>query len=115
MISDLFPLNRRATALAIYALGIPAGSMLGSLAGGWLNEAFDWRTAFIVVGAPGVLLAIFVRLTLREPVRGASETTPINDAPAPPTQTFSVISGRVRLPLPSSAHPCTRSSLRGDY
>jgi predicted MFS family arabinose efflux permease len=39
-------------------------------AGGWLDELFDWRTAFVVVGLPGVLLAILVRLTLREPPRG---------------------------------------------
>ena len=84
MISDLFPPSRRATALAIYALGIPAGSMLGSLLGGWLNEAFDWRTAFLVVGAPGVILAIIVRFTLREPIRGASEVQPMADLPAPP-------------------------------
>lgn len=81
MISDLFPLNRRATALGIYALGIPAGGMIGTLMGGWLNEAYDWRTAFMVVGLPGLILAVIVRLTLREPVRGASdaqaETAPV--------------------------------------
>lgn len=81
MISDLFPLNRRGTALGIYALGIPAGGMIGSLMGGWLNEAYDWRTAFMVVGLPGLLLALIVRMTLREPVRGASdarsETVPV--------------------------------------
>jgi predicted MFS family arabinose efflux permease len=84
MISDLFPPSRRATALGIYALGIPAGGMLGSLLGGWLNEAFDWRTAFMVVGAPGLLLALVVRFTLREPVRGAMEATPVSDLPPPP-------------------------------
>ncbi len=73
MISDLFPLSRRATALGIYALGIPAGGMIGSLLGGLLNEAYDWRTAFMVVGIPGLVLALIVRLTLREPVRGASD------------------------------------------
>jgi len=86
MISDLFPERRRATALAIYALGIPAGGMFGSLLGGWLNEAFDWRTAFILVGAPGLVLAIFVRLTLREPIRGAMDTVPRQVAPAPPVR-----------------------------
>ena len=73
LISDYFPPDRRATALAIYALGIPIGAGIGNLAGGWLNEFFDWRTAFIIVGAPGVLLALLVRLTLREPTRGAYE------------------------------------------
>jgi MFS family permease len=71
LISDLFPPERRATALSVYALGIPIGGGIGFLAGGWLNELFDWRTAFIVVGLPGVLLAAIVRLTLPEPPRGA--------------------------------------------
>ncbi len=83
MIADLFPPRTRATALSIYALGIPVGVMIGNLAGGWINQAFDWRTAFMMVGLPGVALALLVRLTLREPVRGASEslTLPVEDAP----------------------------------
>ncbi|HSG91536.1 MAG TPA: MFS transporter [Pseudomonadales bacterium] len=85
MISDIFRSNQRATALGIYALGIPVGTMLGNLLGGWINDAFDWRTAFIVVGAPGILLAILVRFTLREPTRGMSETVKVEtsgDTPA---------------------------------
>ena len=84
MISDMFPPESRATALAIYALGIPIGTMLGNLGGGWLNEAFDWRTAFFVVGAPGLLLALVVRFTLREPVRGAAEGLVADQGAAPP-------------------------------
>jgi MFS family permease len=84
MIADLFPLSRRATALGIYALGIPAGGMIGSLAGGWLNEAYDWRTAFMIVGVPGLLLAVLIRLTLREPVRGATEHTVSDTSYTPP-------------------------------
>jgi MFS family permease len=84
MISDMFPPSTRATALAIYALGIPIGTMLGNLGGGWINEAFDWRTAFMVVGLPGVLLAIVVRFTLKEPSRGGSEGLTIEPGNAPP-------------------------------
>ncbi len=73
LISDYFPPERRATALSIYALGIPIGSAIGYLAGGWLDEWFDWRTAFLVVGLPGVALALVVRLTLREPPRGHAD------------------------------------------
>ena len=46
IISDLFPVSRRATALGIYALGIPIGSAVGFLAGGWINEIFGWRTNY---------------------------------------------------------------------
>jgi predicted MFS family arabinose efflux permease len=84
MISDMFPQSSRATALAIYALGIPAGTMIGNLAGGWINEVFDWRTAFIIVGLPGLLLALVVVFTVKEPVRGASETKVQSDEEAPP-------------------------------
>jgi len=84
MISDMFPPERRATALAIYALGIPIGTMLGNLGGGWINEAFDWRMAFVVVGLPGVALAILLRLTLREPPRGAAEGVQLSTDDAPP-------------------------------
>jgi predicted MFS family arabinose efflux permease len=73
LISDYFPPERRGTALAIYSLGIPIGGALGALIGGWVAELFDWRTAFMVVGLPGVFLAIIVRFTLPEPERGQSE------------------------------------------
>ena len=89
IISDLFPVSRRATALGIYALGIPIGSAVGFLAGGWINEIFGWRTAFFVVGIPGLLLALFVYLTIKEPPRGFSErvagqTEPTLDDEPPP-------------------------------
>jgi len=73
MISDIFPPNRRATMLAVYSTGINFGILFGFLLGGWLNEFFGWRIAFLVVGAPGILVALIVRFTLSEPVRGFSE------------------------------------------
>ncbi len=73
LIADYFPVNERATALGIYALGIPVGILFGNLAGGWINEYFGWRQAFLVVGIPGILLAILMKLTVKEPPRGHSE------------------------------------------
>lgn len=73
LISDFFPPERRGTALSIYALGIPIGGSLGTLVGAWVGQAFGWRTAFVVVGLPGILLSLVVWATLREPVRGRSE------------------------------------------
>ena len=70
LISDYFPLERRATALAIYASGIHFGIFFGYLARGWIGEYFGWRTALLVVGLPGLALALLVRLTVREPPRG---------------------------------------------
>jgi MFS family permease len=70
LISDYFPLSTRATALSLYALGVPLGSVLGSLLGGWGSELYGWRTAFMLVGTPGVFVALLVFLTVREPPRG---------------------------------------------
>ncbi len=74
LISDYFPPERRATALALYGNGIYIGSGLGIMAGGYLLTAFgDWRTAFFVVGLAGLPLSLLVVLTVRELPRGASE------------------------------------------
>ena len=79
LISDYFPPERRATALAIYSLGIPIGGAVGFWAGGWLNEIFDWRVAFMVVGLPGCLLAVVVKLTLPEPPRAERAAPEANE------------------------------------
>ena len=73
MIADYYPADQRATALGIYSLGIPFGIMFGLFAGGWINEFFGWRAAFFIVGLPGILLALLVRFSLREPPRGMAE------------------------------------------
>lgn len=75
LISDYFPPGQRARALAVYGAGIHIGIMFGYLAAGWINQYFGWRLAFIVVGLPGLLLALLVKTTIEEPPR-------INTAPA---------------------------------
>lgn len=71
MISDTFPPARRASAISIYSLGVPIGTLFGMAFGGVLADQLGWRAAFWVVGAPGVLLALIAWRTLAEPVRGA--------------------------------------------
>lgn len=73
-ISDYFPADRRASALAIFALGIPIGTMLAAVGGGWLVQNFDWRSAFWLLGAPGLIAALVLKLTVREPPRVAAAT-----------------------------------------
>jgi len=73
LIADYFPMDRRATALAFYTTGAFVGSAIAYLGGGYLREYFDWRTAFIVLGAPGLLIAVVLRFTVREPPRGLSD------------------------------------------
>ena len=73
MIADLYPPERRSTAMGVYTLGISAGIMLAYIAGGWVVENIGWREAFFIVGIPGLVLALIVRLTVAEPPRGHSE------------------------------------------
>ena len=83
LLSDYYPPKQRASALAIYSAGIPIGILLGAAGGGWLAQTFDWRTALVIVGVPGLVLALLARLTLREPARGHSEAADVS-AKAPP-------------------------------
>jgi MFS family permease len=84
LISDYFPKDERGTGLAIYSLGVPAGSALGAAIGGWVAAQFGWRAAFIAVGLPGVVLALAMLLIIREPERGGLDcaTTATSSRPA---------------------------------
>jgi predicted MFS family arabinose efflux permease len=76
LISDYFEPKKRASALSVYAFGIPLGTMIGAVAGGWLAQNFSWRIAFMLVGLPGVIIALAIRLVIKEPPRGHSEPDP---------------------------------------
>ena len=73
LISDFYEPRRRASALGVFSLGIPIGTMVGAVAGGWVAQHYGWRAAFVAVGLPGVVLAVVFRLLVREPARGASD------------------------------------------
>lgn len=73
LVSDKFPLNKRATALAFLGLGIPIGSMLSLIIGGALTESIGWRMTFVVFGVPGFILALFFMLTVKAPKRGGAD------------------------------------------
>ena len=70
LISDYFPAERRATALAVFGIGAPVGVFLGNAIGASVAASYGWRATFFVFGVPGLLLALLVRFLLREPVRG---------------------------------------------
>ena len=76
LLSDYFPPARRAGALSVYTAGASLGVFLAYLAGGWIQELWGWRGVFLCLGAPGMLLALVVRLSVREPPRGRFEAGP---------------------------------------
>ena len=97
LISDYFEPKKRSSALAVYSVGIPLGTMFGAALGGWLAQTYGWRIAFMSVGAPGVLMALMIWLVIKEPPRGHSErivATSVADemaADAPtPVEPFSI-------------------------
>lgn len=91
IVSDIFPPEKRASALAFYSTGVNLGILFGFLFGGWLNEFFGWRVAFMVVGVPGIILAIIVRATVREPVRGLIENKKVSEKQVPFREVVSLL------------------------
>jgi len=93
LISDFFPKERRARALALFSLGIPIGSALGVFFGGWIASNLDWRSAFLIVGLAGLPAALLVKIGIKEPVRGGFDTADGQASePAPP---FGVVAARL--------------------
>jgi MFS transporter, Spinster family, sphingosine-1-phosphate transporter len=72
LVADYFPRQKRATALGIFQAAIPMGFALGFVLGAVLAHFFGWRLAFLLVGLPGLLMAVFL-WNLREPKRGAHD------------------------------------------
>jgi MFS family permease len=72
LLSDLFPVNQRGRAMGVYYLGLPMGTALGFLLGGWIADKLGWQAVFFVVGLPGLLAAV-AGLVMNDPGRGASE------------------------------------------
>jgi len=73
LIADLFPVEKRARALSVYALGAPVGILIGFMLGGWITQLYGWRAALFTVGIPGILVALVVYRKLREPERGEAD------------------------------------------
>jgi MFS family permease len=110
IISDLFPAEQRGTAMGIFALGVNIGLLIAYLAGGWLSEHYGWRNTFVVVGLPGLVIAVVLYFTVSEPRRGAAEREGPTDSGAAPG--FRAVAGhmwRVR----STRHLCIGATLAG--
>lgn len=82
IVCDYFPPSRRAMALTIFALGAPIGAWLGADLAGAVASAHGWRSAFLVLGIPGVLLAAIIMLTIKEPKRGCLDAVSDDSTPS---------------------------------
>jgi predicted MFS family arabinose efflux permease len=86
MISDYYAPEERGAAMSIYSMGLYIGILVGLLLGGWLADKIGWRMAFFAVGLPGILMAVVVRFTLKEPPRGGEGM--VSDPAAGESYTF---------------------------
>ena len=94
LVADYFPPHQRARALGVYSFGVPIGSSLGVLFGGVIASLIDWRTAFIVVGVAGVVLAPIFKAVVREPVRGRFDAQGATGKPAAFGEVMRVLLGK---------------------
>lgn len=83
LISDYFLPGQRARALSVYSFGIPIGSALGIVFGGFIASRIDWRYAFFAVGLAGLVIAPVFKATVVEPRRGQFDRNHLDSAPAP--------------------------------
>ena len=72
LLSDMFPVSQRAFVLATLSLGASIGLIVGLSGGGWIAENYGWRYAFYAMAIPGVVVALLVRFTIREPIRSSA-------------------------------------------
>lgn len=69
MISDMYPPEKRASAISLFMLGVPVAAFLGSSIGGSIAASHGWRATFYVIGGIGLLVSILALLVMREPPR----------------------------------------------
>jgi MFS family permease len=88
IIAGLFNKDERPRALGIFAIGTYLGVFLGYFFGGWVNQYFGWRMAFIAAGLPGIAVALLLRFTITEPVRRADSGEKVSNEAIGPTFAF---------------------------
>jgi predicted MFS family arabinose efflux permease len=79
LLGDYFPAPpERARAMSIYWLASPLAALASFIFGGWLNDHYGWRTAFLVMGLPALPVALLVKATISEPRTRAVVSDPPN-------------------------------------
>jgi predicted MFS family arabinose efflux permease len=84
VITDYHSAAERTRALAVFMLALPLGQAMSYLMGGWVDDHWGWRMAFIVAGVPGLFLALLMKFTVQEPSRGAASNAVAADTSRPP-------------------------------
>ena len=90
MISDMYPEERRTSAMSTFVVGANIGILLAFLIGGIAGQFLGWRWAFVIAGIPGLVLALLLRFTVSEPTSDTS-TRPVDDGKSLFRETFKVI------------------------
>jgi predicted MFS family arabinose efflux permease len=107
LLSDYFPIHQRATALGLISVGGVAGIGIGLAVGGIVAQAYGWRAAFFAFGAPGLVLALVLRATVREPERGGVDGIAAGVEPVPIGEVVRYLRARrsyVQMVLASAFH-----------
>jgi MFS family permease len=95
IISDYFPASKRPMAMTVFALGAPIGAWIGADIAGIVNDHYNWRTVFLVLGIPGVIVGILIFLT----VFGPATITAMADNDAGGVATYSIAGSTLGYPI----------------
>jgi predicted MFS family arabinose efflux permease len=99
MISDIFPVEKRGSAIGIFYISNAVGLFVANIVGGYVAAEHGWRAAFFIAGIPGLFLAVLLWTTVREPRRGGSEAGALQDeAAAKPPKLREVFTYLLRSP-----------------
>lgn len=82
LLSAYFPTERRGRAFALLMLAVYFGQTGGYALGPWLADLFDWRWAFIIMGMPGIILALAALVIVKEPRNYLSDSARLEPQPA---------------------------------
>jgi predicted MFS family arabinose efflux permease len=111
IISDLYEPKERASALSFYAAGLNIGLLISSFGGGWMDQHFGWRAAFLAAGVPGLLLTLAILLTVPEPKRGQIERIADSGVTPPLSETVGYLFGMPSFRLMAAG--CALSAFGG--
>jgi MFS family permease len=83
LVGDLFPRKGRATAMSLYLAAVPVGTSIGYVVGAWALKHFDWRSAFLIVGIPGLIIGPMMLLTFPKIPKGMADGATVDRKPPP--------------------------------